>query len=152
MTDCHVVGEDFTLGLHSRPSVEPKKGKESSKNHIERDKAVHKYALPVQGDANGLLLTALDAQHPPPEGSSSLEVAAQPSIVLDNWVECTKRNQWRLALPRVNLDVLPPHWQCQSMTWLPGLNNCTYTEETTTNAVCNYLMRQSPTVGLIVNH
>ncbi|KAG6544370.1 hypothetical protein Mapa_014204 [Marchantia paleacea] len=125
--------------------VSKKGGKETTRaKDNEREKGVYRHPLPVQGDANGLLAPAPQAPYPPLVGSSSLEVAAQPSIVLDNWVECTQCNQWRLALPGVNVDVLPDNWQCQSMEWLPGLNSCKYTEETTTNAVYNYLGLQNP--------
>ncbi|KAL2612750.1 hypothetical protein R1flu_024442 [Riccia fluitans] len=119
-----------------------KAGKEPAKSQSkdgEKEKGVYTVSV-VQADVNGFQDPAPQGFLPPAVGTSNPE----NPVPLDNWVECTKCRQWRLALPGVNVDLLPDDWQCTAMTWLPGLNKCKYTEETTTAAVKSYLGLSNP--------
>ncbi|CAK7340692.1 unnamed protein product [Dovyalis caffra] len=63
-----------------------------------------------------------------------MEVA--PFLIEENWVCCDKCHKWRLLPYGTNPDQLPQKWLCSMLDWLPGpgMNQCTVSEETTTDA------------------
>lgn len=73
-----------------------------------------------------------------------------PQLVLENWVACDKCEIWRLLMP--NMDPISPSkkWRCKMMDWLPGMNNCKFTEAETTAAVYKLLGLQNPAAALPV--
>ncbi|KAJ4834607.1 hypothetical protein Tsubulata_039012 [Turnera subulata] len=60
---------------------------------------------------------------------------AAPVVIQENWVCCDKCQKWRLLPYGTNPDQLPKKWICNMLYWLPGMNQCTVTEEETTNAL-----------------
>ncbi|CAO2824492.1 unnamed protein product [Amaranthus hypochondriacus] len=61
------------------------------------------------------------------------EPAPIPVVEDDNWVLCDKCQKWRLFPPGSKVDNLPDKWDCSMMTWLPGRNRCSVSEEETNN-------------------
>ncbi|XP_022991299.1 uncharacterized protein LOC111487993 [Cucurbita maxima] len=53
----------------------------------------------------------------------------------DNWVCCDKCQQWRLLPLGTNPASLPEKWLCSMLDWLPGMNQCVFSEEETTKAL-----------------
>ncbi|CAK9201924.1 unnamed protein product [Sphagnum troendelagicum] len=81
--------------------------------------------------------------------SAAAVVATDPvvmpaQLVLDNWVQCDKCETWRLLLPGIDTPDSSAKWNCKMMVWMPGMNNCKFTEEETTAAVYSYLGLQNP--------
>lgn len=60
--------------------------------------------------------------------------APNVTLITENWVCCDRCEKWRLLPPRVGTEQLPTKWRCKMLDWLPGMNNCSVTEEQTTNA------------------
>ncbi|KAF3962416.1 hypothetical protein CMV_013055, partial [Castanea mollissima] len=58
-----------------------------------------------------------------------------PVVIEENWVCCDKCEKWRLLPYGTNPDHLPKKWLCSMLTWLPGMNQCSFSEEETTNAL-----------------
>ncbi|GMH25996.1 hypothetical protein Nepgr_027839 [Nepenthes gracilis] len=53
----------------------------------------------------------------------------------DSWVCCDKCQKWRLLPHGTKVDSLPERWICSMMTWMPGMNRCTISEEETNKAL-----------------
>ncbi|XP_008451617.2 cysteine-tryptophan domain-containing zinc finger protein 7-like isoform X1 [Cucumis melo] len=53
----------------------------------------------------------------------------------DNWVCCDRCQQWRLLPLGTNPASLPEKWICSMLDWLPGMNQCIFSEEETTKAL-----------------
>ncbi|XP_038876723.1 cysteine-tryptophan domain-containing zinc finger protein 7-like isoform X2 [Benincasa hispida] len=53
----------------------------------------------------------------------------------DNWVCCDRCQQWRLLPLGTNPASLPEKWICSMLDWLPGMNQCMFSEEETTKAL-----------------
>ncbi|KAK6940935.1 Zinc finger, CW-type, partial [Dillenia turbinata] len=68
-----------------------------------------------------------------------------PVVIEENWVCCDKCQKWRLLPIGTNPDSLPEKWLCSMLTWLPGMNRCSISEEETTKALIAYY--QVPVAG-----
>ncbi|KAD6120180.1 hypothetical protein E3N88_11451 [Mikania micrantha] len=71
-------------------------------------------------------------------GMGPESVAAVPTVVPvvnEDWVCCDKCEKWRLLPPGVNPGSLPEKWLCSMLDWLPGMNQCSISEEETTKAI-----------------
>ncbi|XP_058082788.1 cysteine-tryptophan domain-containing zinc finger protein 7-like isoform X2 [Magnolia sinica] len=66
--------------------------------------------------------------------SDAVPALAGPPV-LDNWVCCDRCQTWRLLPFGMNSEDLPEKWICSMITWLPGMNSCTFSEEETTKAL-----------------
>ncbi|XP_023004426.1 uncharacterized protein LOC111497742 isoform X1 [Cucurbita maxima] len=53
----------------------------------------------------------------------------------DNWVCCDRCQKWRLLPLGTNPFSLPEKWICSMLDWLPGMNQCMFSEEETTKAL-----------------
>lgn len=75
----------------------------------------------------------------PPRGPGPVSDAAQattaPVLIEENWVCCDKCQKWRLLPLGTNPDNLPEKWLCSMLSWLPGMNRCSVSEEETTKAL-----------------
>lgn len=54
---------------------------------------------------------------------------------IEDWVLCEKCEKWRLLPLGMNPDFLPKEWTCSMITWLPGKNSCSVSEDETTNGL-----------------
>ncbi|KAK6937422.1 Zinc finger, CW-type [Dillenia turbinata] len=61
-----------------------------------------------------------------------------PVVIEENWVCCDKCQKWRLLPIGTNPESLPEKWLCSMLTWLPGMNRCSISEEETTKALIAY--------------
>ncbi|XP_057483856.1 cysteine-tryptophan domain-containing zinc finger protein 7-like [Actinidia eriantha] len=74
----------------------------------------------------------------PCSGNGSVADAAPGtlgSLVKEDWVCCDKCQKWRLLPLGTNPDSLPEKWLCSMLSWLPGMNRCSVSEEETTKAL-----------------
>ncbi|XP_021772926.1 uncharacterized protein LOC110736894 isoform X2 [Chenopodium quinoa] len=59
-----------------------------------------------------------------------------PVMTLEDWVECDKCHKWRLLPLGMSAGSFENmKWTCSMLTWLPGMNKCSFTEDETTNAL-----------------
>ncbi|XP_011023642.1 PREDICTED: uncharacterized protein LOC105125054 isoform X2 [Populus euphratica] len=56
-------------------------------------------------------------------------------LIEEDWVCCDKCHKWRLLPYGTNPRQLPQKWLCSMLDWLPGMNQCTFSEEETTDAL-----------------
>ncbi|KNA12347.1 hypothetical protein SOVF_126770 isoform B [Spinacia oleracea] len=55
---------------------------------------------------------------------------------VENWVECDKCHKWRLMPFGMSADAFKDmKWICSMLTWLPGMNKCSFSEDETTHAL-----------------
>ncbi|KAG0495716.1 hypothetical protein HPP92_000407 [Vanilla planifolia] len=75
--------------------------------------------------------------------------SAIPALVLiqDNWVCCDECQRWRLLPYGTNPDSLQKKWRCGIQTWLPGLNNCSISEDETTKVFHELYQVPAPVSG-----
>ncbi|KAK9292421.1 hypothetical protein L1049_020391 [Liquidambar formosana] len=83
----------------------------------------------VKGDLDGITLAEKGCN------SDALPLEVAPVVIKENWVYCDKCHKWRLLPYGTNPDQLPKKWMCSMLDWLPGMNNCSFSEEETTNAL-----------------
>ncbi|MCL7039869.1 hypothetical protein MKW94_007361 [Papaver nudicaule] len=67
-------------------------------------------------------------------GSDSVPPVVAP-LVIEEWVCCDKCQKWRLLPFGMHPSQLPKTWLCTMLTWLPGMNKCTFSEDETTSAL-----------------
>lgn len=68
--------------------------------------------------------------------AGDVQPAMNPVVTLENWVGCDKCHKWRLLPLGINADSLTKKkWTCSMLTWLPGMNKCSFSEDETTNAL-----------------
>ncbi|GAB2287328.1 hypothetical protein Dimus_021708 [Dionaea muscipula] len=67
--------------------------------------------------------------------SGALQTHNSSASEADNWVQCDKCHKWRLLPNGLLPDRLPKKWICRMLTWLPGMNKCSFSEDDTTNAL-----------------
>ncbi|XP_028751562.1 uncharacterized protein LOC114711340 [Neltuma alba] len=72
-----------------------------------------------------------------------VQTAAAPQLIEENWVCCDRCQKWRLLPIGIKPEQLPEKWLCSMLNWLPGMNRCDISEETTTKAL--YASCQMPT-------
>ncbi|KMS96888.1 hypothetical protein BVRB_7g180710 [Beta vulgaris subsp. vulgaris] len=59
-----------------------------------------------------------------------------PMLTVEDWVECEKCHKWRLLPLGMSAKSLTEKiWTCSMVTWLPGMNKCSLSEDETTNAL-----------------
>ncbi|XP_062087465.1 cysteine-tryptophan domain-containing zinc finger protein 7-like isoform X2 [Humulus lupulus] len=91
-----------------------------------------KIEKPSMSEANPLTASS------PRSGNGFFSDAAPPTgppeLIQENWVCCDKCQQWRLLPFGTNPEDLPEKWVCSMLDWLPGMNQCCFTEEETTKA------------------
>ncbi|XP_048497676.1 cysteine-tryptophan domain-containing zinc finger protein 7 isoform X1 [Beta vulgaris subsp. vulgaris] len=59
-----------------------------------------------------------------------------PMLTVEDWVECEKCHKWRLLPLGMSAKSLTEKiWTCSMVTWLPGMNKCSFSEDETTNAL-----------------
>ncbi|XP_021742511.1 uncharacterized protein LOC110708641 [Chenopodium quinoa] len=81
---------------------------------------------PNMGDLHGVKVPVGDV--PPVENP--------PVVTLEDWVECDKCHKWRLLPLGMSAGSFENmKWTCSMLTWLPGMNKCSFTEDETTNAL-----------------
>ncbi|KAK9691900.1 hypothetical protein RND81_09G227200 [Saponaria officinalis] len=56
-------------------------------------------------------------------------------LEMDDWVQCEKCQKWRLLPFGMNPNSLAKEWICGMLTWLPGMNKCSVSEDETTLAL-----------------
>ncbi|KAI3848232.1 hypothetical protein MKX03_003510 [Papaver bracteatum] len=109
------------------------------------EKETHSYAGKPKERTSGKKVDVLEAS---PKGvpsvgyRSTLNVPGSdtvppvvPPLVIEEWVCCDKCEKWRLLPFGMNPSQLPKKWLCTMLTWLPGMNKCTFTEDETTSAL-----------------
>ncbi|CBI32242.3 unnamed protein product, partial [Vitis vinifera] len=84
----------------------------------------------------------------PPTGngpnSNAAPAAVAPVVIEENWVCCDKCQKWRLLPIGINPDHLPEKWLCSMLSWLPGMNRCSISEEETTKALIALYQAPAP--------
>lgn len=70
-----------------------------------------------------------------PISEAVAETGAVIPVVKEDWVCCDKCQKWRLLPLGRNPDDLPDKWICSMLDWLPGMNQCSFSEEETTKAL-----------------
>ncbi|KAI3496169.1 hypothetical protein L1887_38523 [Cichorium endivia] len=63
-------------------------------------------------------------------------------LVDEDWICCNKCQKWRLLPPGRNPHGLTGKWICSMLDWLPGMNDCSISEDETTKAT-TYSFRRS---------
>ncbi|KAI3980088.1 hypothetical protein MKX01_042742 [Papaver californicum] len=109
------------------------------------EKETHAYAGKSKERTSGKKVDVLEAS---PKGApaaayrSTLNVPGSdsvppmvPPLVIEEWVCCDKCEKWRLLPFGMNPSQLPKKWLCTMLTWLPGMNKCTFSEDETTSAL-----------------
>ncbi|KAI3975649.1 hypothetical protein MKX01_023075 [Papaver californicum] len=62
-------------------------------------------------------------------------VPAVDPLLIEQWVGCDKCSKWRLLPYGADPESLPKKWQCDMLNWLPGMNQCDFSEDETTTAL-----------------
>ncbi|XP_026449430.1 uncharacterized protein LOC113349643 isoform X1 [Papaver somniferum] len=109
------------------------------------EKETHSYAGKSKERPSGKKVDVLEAS---PKGAPSVAYCSTlnvpgsdpvppvvPPLVIEEWVCCDKCEKWRLLPFGMNPSQLPKKWLCTMLTWLPGMNKCTFTEDETTSAL-----------------
>ncbi|KAJ7548313.1 hypothetical protein O6H91_07G006900 [Diphasiastrum complanatum] len=86
----------------------------------------------------------ISTTEPVPATSAPPGLLPAGTLVVENWVLCDKCGRWRLLLPEIDPKKLPKKFFCKMLDWLPGMNNCRFEEDETSNAVYAYLGIPNP--------
>eukprot|EP01018_Ginkgo_biloba_P033485 Gb_29110 [translate_table: standard] len=62
-------------------------------------------------------------------------IQVDPVVINDNWVCCDVCEKWRLLPCGMEPSALPKKWLCRMLDWLPNMNHCDVSEDTTTQAL-----------------
>ncbi|XP_022147334.1 uncharacterized protein LOC111016289 isoform X3 [Momordica charantia] len=86
-------------------------------------------------------------------GTVSAAPAAGDNVsAQEDWVCCDRCQTWRLLPLGTNPADLPEKWLCSMLDWLPGMNQCGFSEEETTNALrARYLVPAVPEGNICSN-
>ncbi|KAH7513338.1 hypothetical protein FEM48_Zijuj12G0189500 [Ziziphus jujuba var. spinosa] len=64
-------------------------------------------------------------------GKKLIPAAVTPVVIKEYWVCCDSFQKWRLLPFGSQPKQLPEKWLCRMLIWLPGMNRCDISEETT---------------------
>ncbi|XP_057550883.1 cysteine-tryptophan domain-containing zinc finger protein 3-like [Amaranthus tricolor] len=127
-----------TKELASKPNSR-KKGKDvSSKNFVigvpEQETQSFTIKLKDKSSSNTSFGSNMG---PNTEGIPAVDFpSAENTQIVEDWVECEKCHKWRLLPLGMSANSLTEEkWTCSMLTWLPGMNKCSFSEEETTNAL-----------------
>ncbi|KAH9618109.1 hypothetical protein KSS87_010332, partial [Heliosperma pusillum] len=124
-----VSSREIVMGLSER-DVQPSTSKMNEQLSSKKTDVI--YTGPnLEGDRVGgnFLRERVPVGEFPQPGDS---LVPQLPLEMDDWVQCEKCQKWRLLPFGTNPDSLPKEWICRMLTWLPGMNKCSVSEDETT--------------------
>ncbi|KAL2940905.1 B3 domain-containing transcription repressor VAL1 [Bienertia sinuspersici] len=94
----------------------------------------------MEGDLAGVNCTTDKAGDLPPVENAP--------VLTENWVECEDCHKWRLLPLGTSADPLTKKkWTCSMITWLPGMNKCSFSEDETSDALRALYVPLDPAMG-----